>query len=248
MWLCRISGSPESPSMLDSTKFRDSPSIFAFLLLLCRLCTWRRHSSSLCNAFLSLLCGVAQRVDAWAQVVFIPTSVLTLICDSLVLLLPMNIVFSLQAKLARKLALALVLFYLSLSQSRSVNSQSIERPFALQHPDDATWYFSVVMVWSTTEISNAIIALSLPALRALFAVWSKNRSTMHHSEIDNTGTIGLESIHPSLKQPIFVEHDIQETINVDWTNPSQETLWGVKDGNVRFRDMVRVGFERSRSR
>lgn len=42
-------------------------------------------------------------------IVFISTSVLTIICDPLVLLLPMNIVFSLQAKLARKLALGLVL-------------------------------------------------------------------------------------------------------------------------------------------
>lgn len=61
---------------------------------------------------------------------------------------------------------------------------------ALQHPDDTTWYFSVVMVWSTTEIGAAIIALSLPALRALFGVLSKNRLTMHHSGSDNTGTIG----------------------------------------------------------
>jgi hypothetical protein len=33
---------------------------------------------------------------------------------------------------------------------------------------DATWYFSVVMVWSDTEVSTAIIALSLPALKGLF--------------------------------------------------------------------------------
>ena len=34
---------------------------------------------------------------------------------------------------------------------------------------------------------------------------------------------------------------------MDWANPSQGTraLWGVKDGEVRFRDTVRVGVERS---
>lgn len=87
---------------------------------------------------------------------------------------------------------------------------------ALQHPDDATWYFFVVMMWSTTEISTVIIALCFIALRALFVVWSKNRSTMHHhSDSDTTGTLGLESIPPSVKQPIFDEHDIHETVHVD---------------------------------
>lgn len=37
-------------------------------------------------------------------------------------------------------------------------------------------------------------------------------------------------------------------MDVDWgTNPSQETLWGVKDGEVRFENTVRVGVERSLS-
>ncbi|KAJ5497170.1 hypothetical protein N7463_009157 [Penicillium fimorum] len=42
-------------------------------------------------------------------VVFIPIYSLNISCNLLVLLLPMNIIFSLKAKLARKLALALVL-------------------------------------------------------------------------------------------------------------------------------------------
>jgi hypothetical protein len=48
-------------------------------------------------------------------------------------------------------------------------------------PEDATWYFSVVLGWSSGEISAAIVALSLPALKALFGSALKNKSSASDS-------------------------------------------------------------------
>lgn len=44
-----------------------------------------------------------------SKTVFIATSVLTILCDSLVLLLPLNIVFSIQADLKRRIMLILIM-------------------------------------------------------------------------------------------------------------------------------------------
>ncbi|KAJ5356653.1 hypothetical protein N7517_011262 [Penicillium concentricum] len=123
-------------------------------------------------------------------IIFISTSGLAIACDLLVLLLPMNIIFLAIAKSSKEARLgactlhgdfvgSLVLF-VGNEQNEVViiylfGAVNIERPFprmvsmivALRHPDGATWYFSVVMAWSATEISS-IIPLSLPALRAWF--------------------------------------------------------------------------------
>jgi hypothetical protein len=111
---------------------------------------------------------------------------------------------------------------------------------ALKHPDDATWYFPGVMIWSATEISAAIIALSLPALRALFGVWNRNRS------MNETEAIDLQLIPQPAKQPMFDgSHADGASFDVDWRiNRSQ----GVKDEEVRVEEMVRVGIERRLSR
>lgn len=64
---------------------------------------------------------------------------------------------------------------------------------------------------------------------------------MHHGGIDNTGTIGLESIPPSVKQPILT--NMGSMRQSTWTGPIQaRRRFGVSGvGNVRFGDMVRVG-------
>ncbi|KAI2732133.1 hypothetical protein CBS147332_1272 [Penicillium roqueforti] len=229
MWLCRISG------IAFYARLNQMPRFTLYLRISFAFVTAVYVAQTLIITLqcvpLAVLWGGAEGECMGSEIVFISTSVLTIVCDSLVLLLPMNIVFSLKAKLARKLVLALVLCVGVFAVVTSI-LRMVSMIVALQHPDDATWYFSVVMVWSATEISAAIIALSLPALRAFFGVLSRNRSTMHHSDSDNIGTIGLESIPLSAREPISDGHDVHETtIDVDWgTSPSQETLWGVKDG------------------
>lgn len=53
---------------------------------------------------------------------------------------------------------------------------------AMKHPDDITWYLSMVVIWSCAEICTALVALSLPALKGLCSLLHRNRS----SEIDET--------------------------------------------------------------
>jgi hypothetical protein len=122
---------------------------------------------------------------------------------------------------------------------------------ALQHPDDATWYFSVVLAWSSTEISAAIIALSLPAMRALFAILKKNRPTINRSGSDEPGSIGLRSIPRSVKRRIFKGSDVYETtaeVSSERTQ-SQEALWDVKGVHeISVMDTIRVDVNRGPSR
>ncbi|OQE33027.1 hypothetical protein PENFLA_c001G07266 [Penicillium flavigenum] len=164
MWLCRISGMAFYARLNQMPRFTLNIHIsFAFVTV---VYVAQTLIVALQCVPLAALWGGAEGRCMGSGFVFISTSVLTIICDSLVLCVG---VFAAVTSILRMVSMIV----------------------ALQHPDEATWCFSVVMVWSTTEISTATIALSLPALRALFAVWSINRSTMHHSDIANTGTMAL---------------------------------------------------------
>ncbi|KAJ5178257.1 uncharacterized protein N7500_000956 [Penicillium coprophilum] len=218
LWLCRVSG------IAFYARLNQMPRFILYLRISFAFVTFVYVAQTLIVALqcipLAALWGGAEGKCMGSVTVFISTSGLTIACDLLVLLLPINIIFSLTSIL-----------------------RMVSMIVALRHPEDATWYFSVVMVWSTTETSAAIIALSLPALRALFGFWSRKRSTMNHSDSDQTRTIGLQTISRSAKHLISDEHHIhQATFDVDWgTNRSQETLWGVKDGKVQVEDTARVG-------
>ncbi|KAL2787918.1 hypothetical protein BJX66DRAFT_340773 [Aspergillus keveii] len=108
------------------------------------------------------------------------TASMTIVCDSIVLLLPMNIIWTLKAKLARKIALGVVLCFGVFAVVTSICRLLAMLP-VVNKPEDATWYFSVVLGWSSGEISAAIIALSLPALKALFGSALKNKSSASDS-------------------------------------------------------------------
>lgn len=116
---------------------------------------------------------------------------------------------------------------------------------ALDHPLDVTWYFSVVMAWSTSEISAIIIALSLPALRGLFGILRmKNRST-DQSESNGTGSIGLAPV-PQPQNRIFDGSIHRNTVDIDTKRgSSQEALcWDIKDANnIRVMDTVHVDID-----
>jgi hypothetical protein len=103
LWLCRISGLAFYARLNPMPRFRIS---FAFV-------TAVYVAQTLIIALqcvpLAALRGGAEGKCMGSKTVFISTSRLTIVCDSLVLLLPMNIIFSLHAKFMRKLALGLVL-------------------------------------------------------------------------------------------------------------------------------------------
>ena len=89
---------------------------------------------------------------------------------------------------------------------------------------DATWYFSTVMIWSDTEISTAIVALSLPALKSLFATILKSGSTNDNSTPShdvNLRTIG--SGGPPAFQGARYQPSVSRCTKGD--NESEEGLW-----------------------
>jgi hypothetical protein len=112
---------------------------------------------------------------------------------------------------------------------------------ALHHPNDITWYFSIVIAWSQAEVSCTIIALSLPALRGLFGFFRQNRSTADQSNSNGTGSIGLGSVP---RQPKHRVYDGYHHNSVDINtrqSASQEVLWDGKDAyKIRVMDTVQV--------
>ncbi|KAL4887260.1 hypothetical protein BJY04DRAFT_212304 [Aspergillus karnatakaensis] len=129
---------------------------------------------------LATLWGGATGKCISTMVVNIVTATMTIVCDSIVLLLPVNIIWSLKAKVARKVALGVVLCFGVFAVVASICRLIAMLP-VVNDPLDATWHFSVVLAWSSGEISAAIIALSLPALKALFGSALKDKSSSNNS-------------------------------------------------------------------
>ncbi|KAL6229626.1 hypothetical protein BDW75DRAFT_249463 [Aspergillus navahoensis] len=219
LWLCRVSG------LTFYARLNPMPRFILYLHLSFAFVTAVWVAQSL---IISLQCIPLEA--------FISTGALTIVCDSLILLLPVQIVMGLQAKTARKLALLGILCFGVFTSILRMVSMIV----SVQHEADATWYFSPVVAWTCAEISAAIIALSLPALRAIFAFLKGHRSTRDQSNSyprSGSGSkgIGLDSLSKSVtKQPkVFHGRGICDT-TVDIgaaRSPSQEVLWdGYGDG------------------
>ncbi|EED11730.1 conserved hypothetical protein [Talaromyces stipitatus ATCC 10500] len=177
---------------------------------------------------LSALWGATKGKCIGSKAVFYSTASMTIICDSLILLLPIYIIFTIQANLTRKVALASVMCFGIFT--------SICRILAMIpaiEDSDATWYFSVVMVWSDTEVSTAIIALSLPALKGLFSGMRNKRKAL--SEDGRYGTLTedrkMENFnrfrHEGNQPSDFYGGRTSErdSSGVVGNNPSDEALW-----------------------
>ncbi|KAJ5782636.1 hypothetical protein N7457_004410 [Penicillium paradoxum] len=245
LWLCRISG------LAFYARLNNMPRFTLYLGISFVFVTAVYVAQTLIIALqcvpLAALWGGAEGKCIGSEAVFISTSGLTIACDLLILLLPMRIIFSLQAKLAIRIALAVVLCMGILTSILRMVSMIV----ALQNPEDATWYFSVVMAWSCTEISTAIIALSIPALRTLFGILEQNRSTKDQDDSNDTVSIGLRSIPWPAKRRVFEGSHVyatKTTAEVDpERNPSQEALWDTKDMHeIRIIDTVHVDYDRPR--
>ncbi|KAL4884313.1 hypothetical protein BJY04DRAFT_215287 [Aspergillus karnatakaensis] len=173
-----------------------------------------------------------------SEVVFVSTGALTIACDSLILLLPVKIVMGLQARWARKIALLGVLCFGVFAVVASV-LRMVAMIISVNNPTDATWYFSPVIAWTCAEISAAIIALSLPALRTIFGFLKEQRSTRDQSG-SGSGGIGLSSVSNSksrsAKGKVFQGTDSYiNTVEVEGSTvrsprESQEALWGTGNG------------------
>ncbi|KAI9041850.1 uncharacterized protein KD926_006395 [Aspergillus affinis] len=150
-------------------------------------------------------------------------SALTLSADLLVLILPTNIILSLKATLSRKILLGIILSFGMLTSAGRI--VAVFR--TIDHPDDITWYLPDVVIWTAAEISTAIIALSLPALKGLCGFMLKPRVL----EIDQTDShqydIPLGRAGDITRQEIpIVSHSYRkEGSSRGGRSTSQEQLW-----------------------
>ncbi|KAF9893434.1 hypothetical protein FE257_010746 [Aspergillus nanangensis] len=225
LWLCRVSG------LAFYARLNPMPQFILYLRLSFAFVTAVYIAQTLIIALqcvpLAALWGAVEGKCMGSEIVFVSTGALTIACDTLILFLPVKIVLSIQAKLARKLALLGILCFGIFAVVTSI-LRMVSMIVSVQHPEDATWYFSPVIAWTCAEISVAIIALSLPALRAIFGFFKEHRSTRDQSYSHGSGAIGLDSVPRSGKARIFHGNDVYEnTTEVDCTrSTSQEVLWG----------------------
>ncbi|BCR96649.1 uncharacterized protein AKAW2_21589A [Aspergillus luchuensis] len=109
---------------------------------------------------------------------------------------------------------------------------------------DATWYFSVVMVWSDTEVSTAIIALSLPALKGLVgAVAGSTRKGTDQTPGSNGGPdLHLQNVPARGDQHLYEGPDSypNEARASIGDNASQEALWVDTNAGIHVKNSVRV--------
>lgn len=113
---------------------------------------------------------------------------------------------------------------------------------SVEHEDDATWYFSPVIAWTCAEISAAIIALSLPALRAVFGFLKEHRLKRDQSYSNGSGNIGLHSVSRKKPRIFHGSTAYENTTEIDCArSPSQEALWDREsDQKIRVTDTVDV--------
>ncbi|KAF7715239.1 Uncharacterized protein PECH_008735 [Penicillium ucsense] len=236
LWLCRVSG------LAFYARLNPMPQFILYLRLSFAFITAVYIAQTMIIALqcipLSALWGEGTGKCMGSKVVFISTGALTIACDSLILLLPVKIVMGLQAKMARKLALLLVLCFGIFASVLRLIAMIV----SVQHPDDATWYFSPVIAWTCAEISAAIIALSLPALRAIFGFLKEHRSK-NASYSNSSEPISLDSVSKKKKNRVFHGNNTYEHMTeIDGErSASQEVLWN-QDNNqkIRVTDTVRV--------
>jgi len=102
------------------------------------------------------------------------------------------------ADLRRLVLLYEYLFYIDEKLINFSKSTSVLRIISIivfvEHEKNANWYFPPVIAWSCAEISAAIIALSLPALRAIFGSLNENCLKRDLSYSTGSGGIGLDSV------------------------------------------------------
>ncbi|KAJ0419776.1 hypothetical protein BJY00DRAFT_285513 [Aspergillus carlsbadensis] len=248
LWLCRVSG------LAFYARLNPMPPFILYLRLSFAFVTavWVAQTLIIALQCIPLAALWDQSIKGTcmgSRIVFVSTGALTIVCDSLILLLPVKIVLGLQAKMVRKLALLAILCFGVFAVATSIlRMQSML--VSIYNESDATWYFSPVIAWTCAEVSAAIIALSLPALRAIFGFMKEHRSTRDpNSDSHGSGGIEMDSMERSEKGngkgikgrskrgKVYHGSELYENtveIEVDCVRSSQEALWdgyGYANGN-----------------
>ncbi|OJI85973.1 hypothetical protein ABZX51_002172 [Aspergillus tubingensis] len=240
LWVCRLSG------LAFYRRLNPMPQFQLYLRISFAFVTAVMLAQVLIIALqcipLAALWGGATGKCLGSKTVFISTAAMTIICDSLILLLPVKIVLSIKANATRKVALSVVLCFGVFAVMTSV-ARIISMIPAIQKTD-ATWYFSVVMVWSDTEVSTAIIALSLPALKGLVgAVAGSTRKGTDQTPGSNGGPdLHLQNVpasgdHHLYEGPDSYPNEARASIG---DNASQEALWVDTNAGIHVKNSVRV--------
>ncbi|KAJ5358369.1 uncharacterized protein N7496_010782 [Penicillium cataractarum] len=239
LWLCRVSG------LAFYARINPMPQFILYLRVSFAFISAVYIAQTLIIALqcipLAALWGAVEGKCMGSKIVFVSTGALTIACDSLILILPLKIVLSLQTKLARKLALLGILCFGIFAVVTSI-LRMISMIVSIEHEDDITWYFSPVIAWTCAEISAGIIALSLPALRSIFGFLKEKRSTKDQSYSNGSRGIGLDSVSRKRQRIFHGPNGYENTTEIDCArSPSQEALWDRRtDQKIRVMDTVNV--------
>ncbi|PWY89685.1 hypothetical protein BO94DRAFT_490840 [Aspergillus sclerotioniger CBS 115572] len=105
---------------------------------------------------------------SWGDV-YVANSVLSLVCDMMMLTLPSMLIYMLQVSQKRKIQLSLVMF-----PGVLVLIISCVRMYLViigQWSSDGSWAYDPMLAIETSEVGGTLIALSIPAMKSLFGSW-----------------------------------------------------------------------------
>ncbi|PYI01455.1 hypothetical protein BO78DRAFT_464639 [Aspergillus sclerotiicarbonarius CBS 121057] len=105
---------------------------------------------------------------SWGDV-YVANSVLSLVCDVMMLTLPSMLIYVLQVSQKRKLQLSMIMF-----PGVLVLIISCVRMYLViigQWSSDGSWAYDPMLAIETSEVGGTLIALSIPAMKSLFGSW-----------------------------------------------------------------------------
>lgn len=112
---------------------------------------------------------------------------------------------------------------------------------------DATWYFSVVMTWSDVEVSTAIIALSLPAMKGLFGLVARRRKESTNNPSGSQESHRMKYLRSKTSQQLY-DGDSTEPNDVcvgTRENTSEEALCpDANAGGITVKNTVQMKVDR----
>lgn len=127
--------------------------------------------------------------------VYVTNSGLSLVCDFVIFSIPVAMITLLKLSRSRKIMLAFVLM-----PGVVVIGISVTRLYLCvvgQWATDGSWYYNPQLAIEVAEIGGTLIALSIPGLKPLFALWYESMRTSVGSTFRRTEEVDLERTGPT---------------------------------------------------
>ncbi|KAL1311556.1 hypothetical protein AAFC00_001675 [Neodothiora populina] len=182
--------------------------------------------------------------------VYVTNSGLSLVCDLIIFTIPAAMIWLLKLSRGRKIMLAMLLM-----PGVMVIGISIARLYLCvvgQWASDGSWYYDPQLVIEVSEVGGTLMALSIPSLKPLFAVWyntmrSTANSTFRHTEPADVEELALQHsrsdaglVHPKAHWPsdhYFNRANVKTSVRAE-SSIVKDSSRGSYDDDINLRDIM----------